>query len=221
MFSRALSVLTLAAVILALATGIAVGQTNAKLLNPAQLNETAPDKYQVKFETSKGDFVLDVTRAWAPIGADRFYNMVKNGFYDNCRFFRTVEGFMVQFGINGDPKVNQVWSNANIKDDAVTQSNLRGYMSFATAGPNTRTTQVFINFNDRNKQLDSMGFSPFGKVSKGMDVVDSLYNGYGDAAPRGNGPDQNRIKMEGNAYLTKSFPKLDYIKTATIIAPAK
>ncbi len=194
-----------------------------KLMNPAQLNETAPDKFKVKFDTSKGEFIIEVTRPWAPNGADRFYNLVKNGFFDNCRFFRVVENFMVQFGINGDPKISRALSRASIKDDPVKQSNLRGYVTFATAGPNTRTTQVFINFSDRNKQLDTTppGFAPFGKVIKGMDVVDALYNGYGEGAPSGNGPDQNTIQAQGNAYLEKSFPKLDHIKTATIVTPEK
>jgi peptidyl-prolyl cis-trans isomerase A (cyclophilin A) len=220
MLLRALSLVMLASLLLAIAPGLAVGQDTAKLINPAQLNETAPDKFQAKFETSKGEFIVDVTRSWAPNGADRFYNLVKNGYYDNCRFFRVIQGFMVQFGINGDPKLNRVWRSSTIKDDPVKQSNMRGYITFATSGLNSRTTQVFINFSDRNAALDKDGFAPFGKVSKGMDVVDSLYNGYGEGAPSGAGPDQNRTQAEGNAYLEKSFPKLDYIKSATIV-PAK
>jgi len=192
-----------------------------KLMNPAQLNETAPDKFQVRFDTSKGEFIIEVTRAWSPNGADRFYNLVKNGFFDNCRFFRVVKNFMVQFGINGDPKIERVWSGANIKDDPVKKSNLRGYITYATAGPNTRSTQVLINFEDSNAQLDSQGFSPFGKVTKGMNVVDSIFSGYGDMPSQGGkGPDPSRIEVEGNAYLEKSFPKLDFIKSATIIAGA-
>ena len=187
-----------------------------KLTNPSKLNETAPETFQVKFDTSKGEFIVEVTRAWAPNGADRFYNLVKNGFYDNCKFFRAVEGFMVQFGINGNPKISAVLGNAAIKDDVVKQSNTRGYITFAMAGPNTRTTQLFINYGN-NARLDSQNFPPFGKVIEGMNVVDSIYNKYGDAAPRGNGPDQNRIKTEGNAYLEKSFPELDSIKTASIV----
>jgi peptidyl-prolyl cis-trans isomerase A (cyclophilin A) len=185
-----------------------------KLMNPAQMNETAPDKFQVKFDTSKGEFIVEVTRAWAPNGADRFYNLVKNGYYDNCRFFRVVERFMAQFGINGDPKLNTVWSSARIQDDKVKQSNARGYITYAMAGPNTRTTQLFINFAD-NSFLDSQGFPPFGKVKKGMDVVDSIYNTYGEK------PDQGRIQMEGNAYLEKNFPNLDYIKSATLVPAAE
>jgi peptidyl-prolyl cis-trans isomerase A (cyclophilin A) len=183
--------------------------------NPAALNEQAPAVYKVNVDTSKGAFVLEMHRDWAPIGADRFYNLVKNGFYNNARFFRVISGFMVQFGINGDPKVSAVWHDANIKDDPVRQTNQRGTISFATAGPNTRTTQVFINFAD-NRALDRMGFAPFGKVISGMDVVDALYSGYGEGAPRGNGPDQQRVQSQGNAYLTQDFGKLDYIKKATI-----
>jgi peptidyl-prolyl cis-trans isomerase A (cyclophilin A) len=183
--------------------------------NPAALNVQAPAVYKVNVDTSKGPFVLEVHRDWAPIGADRFYNLVKNGFYDNARFFRVISGFMVQFGINGDPKVSTVWREANIKDDPVRQSNSRGMITFATAGPNTRTTQVFINFAD-NRSLDRMGFAPFGRVVSGMDVVDALYSGYGEGAPRGNGPDQQRVQSQGNAYLTQDFAKLDYIKKATI-----
>ena len=183
--------------------------------NPAALNEQAPPVYKVNVDTSKGAFVLEVHRDWAPAGADRFYNLVKNGFYDNARFFRVISGFMVQFGINGDPKVSAVWREARIKDDPVQQSNSRGMITFATAGPNTRTTQVFINFAD-NGALDRMGFAPFGRVVSGMNVVDALYSGYGEGAPRGNGPDQQRVQTQGNAYLTNDFAKLDYIKKATI-----
>ncbi len=183
--------------------------------NPAALNEQAPAVYKVNVDTSRGSFVIEVHRDWAPLGADRFYNLVKNGFYDNDRFFRVIAGFMVQFGINGDPKVSAVWREARIKDDPVRQANQRGYLSFATAGPNTRTTQVFINFGD-NRALDRMGFAPFGRVVSGMDAVDALYSGYGEGAPSGNGPDQQRVQSQGNAYLTKDFAKLDYIKKATI-----
>ena len=194
--------------------------TNPKLSDPAALNETAPETYRARFTTSKGDFVIEVTRAWAPHGADRFYNLVKNGFYDDCRFFRVVFGFMVQFGINGDPAISSVWREARIPDDPVKQSNKRGYVTFATAGPNTRTTQVFINYADKNSGLDGQGFAPFGKVIEGMEIVSKLFSAYGDGAPSGRGPDQNRIQKEGNAYLAKSFDKLDYIKKATIEAAA-
>jgi peptidyl-prolyl cis-trans isomerase A (cyclophilin A) len=187
----------------------------AKLRNPAGLTEQAPPRYQVTLDTSKGPIVIDVHRDWAPLGADRFYNLVKNGFFDDVRFFRVIEGFMVQFGIHGNPAVASAWKNAQIKDDPVKQSNKRGFVTFATAGPNTRTTQLFINFGD-NASLDRQGFAPFGEVSKGMDVVDKIYSGYGEGAPSGKGPNQGRLQAEGNAYLNKDFPKLDYIKTATI-----
>lgn len=191
----------------------ALGQGN--LANPAALRETAPATYKVRFETSKGAFVVDVNRAWAPNGADRFYNLVKNGFYDGVRFFRVLDGFMAQFGINGDPKISAQWREARIPDDPVRQSNRRGFITYAMAGPNTRTSQVFINFGD-NSALDRQGFAPFGQVSSGMNVVDALYSGYGEGAPRGQGPDQGRVQTEGNAYLAKSFPRLDFVKKATI-----
>lgn len=187
----------------------------AKLRTPAQLTEKAPDTYKANFDTSKGAFVVEVHREWAPNGADRFYNLVKNGFYDDIRFFRVLDNFMAQFGINGDPAIQSVWRSASLRDDPPKQSNKRGFITFATAGPNTRTTQVFINYKD-NSSLDSQGFTPFGQVTSGMDVVDKLYKDYGEGAPRGRGPEQGRLQQEGNAYLTKDFPKLDYVKTATI-----
>ncbi|HZP08370.1 peptidylprolyl isomerase [Methyloceanibacter sp.] len=189
--------------------------TAGNLSDPASLNEKAPATYKVKFDTSKGTFVVEVHRDWAPNGADRFYNLVKNSYYNDARFFRVISDFMVQFGINGDPKLNRVWRDANIKDDPVKASNKRGMITFATAGPDTRTTQVFINFGN-NAGLDDQGFAPFGQVISGMEVVDSLYAGYGEGAPRGDGPDQGLIQSQGNAYLNKDFPKLDYIKTATV-----
>jgi peptidyl-prolyl cis-trans isomerase A (cyclophilin A) len=185
------------------------------LSNPAALREQAPPVYKAKFDTTNGAFVIEVHRDWAPNGADRFYNLVKNGFYDNVRFFRVISGFMVQFGIHGDPKVSAPWREAQLKDDPVKQSNKRGYITYAMAGPNTRTSQVFINFGD-NASLDSQGFSPFGRVVTGMEVVDKLNAEYGEGAPRGRGPDQSRMQMEGNAYLTKDFGRLDYVKKATI-----
>ena len=159
--------------------------------------------------------MVEVYRGWAPNGADRFYNLVKNGFFDDTRFFRVISGFMVQFGISGDPRVSAVWQDANIKDDPTKQSNQRGFVTFATAGPNTRTTQVFINFDD-NSALNSRGFAPFGRVVSGMDVVDQLFSGYGEDAPNGEGPEQGRLQSQGNAYLAKDFPKLDFIRKATI-----
>ena len=183
--------------------------------NPSSLKEKAPAVYKAKFDTSKGTFVIEVHRAWAPNGADRFYNLVKSGFYNDVRFFRVISGFMVQFGISGNPDLSAVWRDARIPDDGVNESNQRGFVTFATGGPNTRTSQVFINFGN-NAGLDSQGFSPFGQVVSGMDVVDALYNGYGEGAPSGRGPAQGRIQAEGNAYLNADFPKLDYIKKATI-----
>jgi peptidyl-prolyl cis-trans isomerase A (cyclophilin A) len=206
------------AVGLMLASAVLAGQAadkTAKLKNPAALTEQAPATYNVNFDTTKGPIVITVHRDWAPNGADRFYNLVKNGFYDDVRFFRVIDGFMAQFGIHGNPAISSAWRGANIKDDPVKQSNKRGFLTFATAGPNTRTTQLFINFGD-NAALDKQGFAPIGEVTKGMDVVDKLYNGYGEGAPRGKGPDQGRLQAEGNAYLAKDFAKLDYIKTATI-----
>jgi peptidyl-prolyl cis-trans isomerase A (cyclophilin A) len=209
------SIVTLAAALLtAVLAGPALAQS-PKLANPTALNEQAPATYKAKFETNKGVFVIQVTRAWAPQGADRFYNLVKNGFFDDVRFFRVISGFMVQFGISGNPALSAKWRDADIRDDRVTQSNKRGMITFATAGPNTRTTQVFINFAD-NSMLDGQGFAPFGKVVTGMNVVDALYAGYGEGAPRGAGPDQTRLQMEGNAYLAKDFPRMDYVKKATI-----
>lgn len=187
-----------------------------KLMFPTQLNETAPDKFQVLFKTTKGDVILDVTRAWAPKGADRFYNLVKNGYFTDIAFFRVILGFMAQFGIHGDPQISAMWREAVIDDDPVRGSNKRGMVSFATAGPDTRTTQVFINTVD-NSFLDEHGFAPFAKVSKGMEVVDRLYNGYGEGAPQGTGPNQGAIQMQGNAYLKKYFTKLDYIQSAEIL----
>ena len=187
------------------------------LTKPEALDEKAPDAFSVKFETSKGDFVVEVSREWAPLGADRFYNLVKHGFFDGVRFFRVIEGFMVQFGINGDPEVRRAWETANIKDDPVVQSNKRGYVTYAKPpSPNGRTTQVFINLVD-NTKLDADGFSSFGRVVEGMKVVDQLYSGYGEGAPRGGGPGQRRIQADGNAFLEKEFPKLDYVKTATLV----
>lgn len=188
-----------------------------KLLEPSKLTAKAPEVFAARFETSKGPFVVEVHRAWSPNGADRFYNLVSNGFFDDARFFRVISGFMAQFGINGDPAVNAAWQPAVIPDDPVAQSNTRGMVSFAMRGPGTRTTQLFINYADANARLDSMRFSPFGKVTEGMEVVDSLYSGYGEGAPSGAGPAQARLQKEGNAYLTADFPRLDFIKTARIV----
>ena len=196
--------------VLIVTIAIPVAYSQANLKNPSALKERAPAVYKAKFDTSAGVFVVEVHTDWAPNGADRFYNLVKNGFYDNCRFFRVVPGFMVQFGINGDPAIQSNWVNATIPDEPVKQGNTRGFITFAkSAAPNSRTTQVFINFKD-NAFLNRQGFSPFGKVIAGIEVVDKIYSGYGEQ------PDQGHTQAEGNAYLTKAFPKLDYIKKATI-----
>lgn len=187
------------------------------LMNPASLILKAPAVYKAKFITTKGVFVIQVTRAWAPLGADRFYNLVKYGFFANASFFRVISGFMVQFGISARPAVTAKWNSAAIQDDPVTQSNKRGFVTFATAGPNTRTTEVFINFAD-NAGLDRQGFSPFGQVIEGMDVVDKLYGGYGEGAPQGSGPPQDLIEKQGKPYLDKNFPKLDSVKSAVILS---
>jgi peptidyl-prolyl cis-trans isomerase A (cyclophilin A) len=180
------------------------------LLNPASLNAKAPEMFQARFVTTKGPFVVQVTRSWAPLGADRFYNLVKAGFFTDAAFFRVVPGFVVQFGLSARPSVSAVWEKARIKDDPVTQSNTRGRITFATAGPNTRTTQLFISFGN-NARLDSLGFAAFGEVTEGMDVVDKIYSGYGEQ------PDQGAIQAQGKAYLDKSFPMLDKITAATIV----
>jgi len=211
---RRRALVSLSAMVL-LVAAIAPAFSQSKLANPGALNENAPATYKARFDTSKGTFVIEVQCDWAPRGADRFYNLVKNGFYDNVRFFRVISGFMVQFGINGDPRLSAQWREARIPDDPVKQSNRRGYITYAMAGPNTRTSQVFINFGD-NTSLDSMGFAPFGRVVSGMNVVDSLYAEYGEGAPRGRGPDQGRIQAEGNKYLASEFPRLDYVKKATL-----
>jgi peptidyl-prolyl cis-trans isomerase A (cyclophilin A) len=184
---------------------------SAALRTPAKLTEPAPATFKVNFDTTAGPFVVEVTRAWAPKGADRFYNLVKHGYYNENRFFRVVPGFIVQFGLYGDPKVQAFWRDANIADDPVTQSNKRGTLVFAkTSMPNTRTTQLFINFGDNSASLDRQGFAPFGTVISGMEAVDKINAEYGQT------PDQGLIQSQGNAYLNKQFPKLDYIKSATI-----
>lgn len=189
--------------------------------DPRLATRTAPETFRVRFETSKGNFVLQVERKASPHGADRFYNLVEMRFFDGCRFFRVVPGFVVQWGMNGDPRVTDAWSNAQIPDDAVTEhtmTNARGSISFASKMmPGTRTHQVFINLAN-NGRLDQYAFTPFGWVVEGMDVVDRLYSGYGDGPPRGNGPDQGEISQGGNAYLGKDFPKLDWVKSARVVA---
>ncbi len=182
----------------------------AGALDAPAVDVEAPAEFQAKFETSTGDFVIKVHREWAPRGADRFYSLVKSGFFDGCRFFRVVPGFMVQFGINGDPATQARWREQPIPDDPPTKSNRRGYVTFATAGPNTRTTQIFINYGDNNF-LDSQGFAPFGEVVEGMETVDDINSEYREM------PNQGMIQGSGNEYLNRTFPNLDYVKKATII----
>ena len=198
---------------LALAAALAAPSMAAaqapSLKNPASLNEKAPETYKVRLDTSAGPVVIQVTRAWAPLGADRFYNLVKNGFYDNVRFFRVIPGFMAQGGMNGDPAIQKVWGRANFNDDPVKQSNTRGFVTFAKTGaPNSRSTQFFINYGN-NASLDAQGFAPFGQVLSGMEVVDK-FEAYKNV------PDQGMITAEGNAYLQRDYPKLTVIKKATI-----
>lgn len=183
---------------------------HASLLNPASLQAKAPAVYKARFTTTAGDFVVEVHRDWAPMGADRFYNLVRYGYFTNASFFRVVRGFVVQFGLSANPAVNKVWQKARIQDDPVTQTNKRGTLVFATAGPNTRTTQLFINYAD-NARLDAMGFAPFGTVVEGMDVVDKIYPGYRET------PRQDLIADKGDAYLKANFPLMDKIKLARIV----
>ena len=183
---------------------------------PTPPDATSPESFRVTFATTKGDFTVDVTRAWAPRGADRFYRLITEGYFTDIRFFRVLPKFMAQFGLSGNPALNAKMDSSQIPDDPVTQSNKRGMVTFATAGPNTRSSQFFINYGD-NASLDSQGFSPFGRVIDGMKVVDALYGGYGEGAPNGPGPSQDSIAKKGNEYLRRAFPKLDYIKSATIV----
>lgn len=188
------------------------------LLTPALATATAPETYKIRFTTTKGDFIVAVRREWAPHGADRLYNLVKIGFFSDVAFFRVIKNFVVQFGIPGDPEVSAVWAEAPIQDDDVRQSNTRGFISFADRRiPNSRTTQLFINLATMNSYLDDDGYAPVGQVIEGMDVVDSLYSGYGDVAPRGPGPSQTKIQSHGNEYLRREFPELDYIRSASIV----
>ena len=196
----------------------AEGVTNTPVkIDPSLATERAPTKFAVRLETTKGNIDIDFHREWGPRGADRFFNLVKLGYYADVAFFRVIPGFMAQVGISGSPEANVLWRAARISDDPVKQSNTRGMVTFATSGPNSRTTQFFINFKN-NARLDGMGFAPVGKVrDASMSVVDSLYGGYGEGAPRGRGPYQGRLQKEGNAYLRAEFPKLDYIKKASIL----
>jgi len=190
------------------------------LLNPAGFRSIAPPLYRVKFTTTHGDFVVEVHKEWAPLGADRFYNMVRSRYLVNSAFYRVHPNFIVQFGMAADPAVNSAWEKAPIKDDPVKQSNKKGTVVFANAGPNTRTTQLFINLADNGAGLDSQGFAAFGTVTEGMDIVEGLYAGYGEMKEQGgNGPSQDLLGKQGKPYLDKSFPKLDSIKSVAVIFP--
>jgi peptidyl-prolyl cis-trans isomerase A (cyclophilin A) len=212
--------MALTTIVVVVATTLLSAQvTIEKLKDPAQLTEQAPDQYRARFDTSKGVFVIGVTREWAPLAADRFYNLVKNGFYNDSRFFRVLSGFMAQWGLHADASVQSAWRTANLKDEPVKKSNTRGFVSFTReSSPNSSYTMIFINYKD-NSYLDADGFAPFGEVVSGMDVVDRLYSGYG----RQNVPDQRRILRDGNAYLLAEYPRLDYVKSATVetTAPTK
>ena len=210
MHSRRTVLRIAAALVLVLGASMSAPAQTNKLTDPSKLTEAAPDVFRARFDTSKGAFVVEAHREWAPIGADRFYNLVKNGFYDGTRFFRVRPGFMAQFGLHGDPEVQSAWRTANLRDEKPVQSNTRGKVSFTQeSAPNTRFTMVFISYAD-NSYLDASGFAPFGEVVSGMPVVEKLNGEYG------NTPDQRRILREGNAYLTAEFPRLDVIKKATI-----
>ena len=185
------------------------------LLRPDSYTETAPTSYRVRLETSAGDVVIDVHRDWAPIGADRFYNLVRGGFYDDARIYRVVEGFMAQFGLNSDPYVNQAWKSKFLVDDPVVESNTRGRVAFAKGGLHTRTTELFISYKD-NSALDGEGFAPIGEVVEGMDAADGFYADYGDGPPRGAGPYQAMAQARGNEYLDAEFPELTKIVRATV-----
>jgi len=175
-----------------------------------------PEQYRVRLETSKGDVIIEVYREWAPRGADQFHYLVQNRFYDGASFYRVVRNFVAQFGINPDPKIQNLYGQMTIRDDEVHQSNKKGFVSFAQAGPDSRTTQVFINLDD-NESLDEQGFAPFGQVVEGMENVERLWNSYGEMAPRGSGPDPTAIEREGGAYLSREFPRLDTIIQAAIL----
>lgn len=188
----------------------AAGDAAVKPEDTSAWPAAAPDVYRLKFECSNGDFVVEVTKKWAPLGAERFYQICKEGVYNDARFFRVVPGFVVQWGIPGDPNLAAQWKEATIKDDPVIQTNSAGTITFATSGPNSRTTQVFINFKN-NTQLDGMGFAPFGKVVSGMEVVNAINAQYREQ------PNQGMIQAKGNAYLKSAYPKLDYIKTVRLV----
>jgi peptidyl-prolyl cis-trans isomerase A (cyclophilin A) len=198
------------------ASGRLVVEDDPALRKPSLANDTAPDLFRVRFVTTRGPVVFRIERAWSPRGADRFWNLVRAGYFSDIAFFRVIPGFMAQFGIHGNPEIAAAWREASIDDDPVRQPNRRGTLTFATSGPNSRTTQLFINFGD-NSRLDAMGFSPIGEVESGMQFIDMLHGGYGEGAPAGKGPDQMRVQAEGNPYLRESFPLLDFIVEAEVL----
>ena len=192
------------------------GADRSALLDTTRSAEPAPEQFRVRFETSRGPFVVEVHRAWAPWGVDRFYYLVSRNFYDSTAFFRVLPGYIAQFGVSGDPQIAASWRQRLFPDDTVRHdSNLRGRISFANAGPHTRNTQLFINLKN-NPNLDR-DYAPIGQIVEGMNVVDGLWNGYGDGPPGGGGPDQGRLFTEGNRYLITEFPKLDYVKTVRVL----
>ncbi|HSN56886.1 MAG TPA: peptidylprolyl isomerase [Candidatus Sulfomarinibacteraceae bacterium] len=227
--ARTAAVSSLALLLLAAAPVLAASQPQPEttgdadkphpaLLDPSLAAERAPDTFRVKLDTTKGDIVIRVHRDWAPHGADRFYNLVKIGYYDGARFYRVIQGFMAQVGFAADPPVSAAWSAARIPDDPVVKANTRGMVTFAQpASPNARTAQFFINYGDNSYLKEHGAFAPFGEVVSGMEVADALYAGYGEGAPSGRGPSQPRIAGEGNAYLDAGFPRLDAIERATIL----
>lgn len=201
------------------ASGRLVVEDDPALRRPSLAADTAPESYRVRFVTTRGPIVFKIERAWSPRGADRFWNLVRAGYFSDIAFFRVIPGFMAQFGIHGNPEIAAAWREAAVDDDPVKRPNRRGTLTFATSGPNSRTTQLFINYGD-NSRLDAMGFSPIGEVESGMQFVDMLHGGYGEGAPSGKGPDQMRIQAEGNAYLREAFPLLDFIVEAEVLGGA-
>ena len=207
----------MAAAAACLALAACSSSSEKKEAAPAVSDQKAPDVFQVDFETSKGKVVVEIHRDWAPNGVDHFYTLVKTGFYDGSRFYRTIRNFVAQFGIAGDPKTNALWANASIPDDPVKQHNETGTLTYAATGmPNSRTTQLFFNLRDNTASLDHQGFAPIGRVITGLDVVESFYTGYGSMPPEGEGPDPGKIASQGNEYLQSQFPRLDFIQKAAI-----
>lgn len=193
-------------------------EVDPRLLVPELTPEPAPEEFQVRFVTTKGTFLATFHRSWAPLGVDRFHHLVQIGFYRDIAFFRAIENFVVQFGVHGDPEINKLWAVASIADDPVKVPNREGTIAFATAGPNTRTTQLFINLKDNSQALDSLGFAPIGEVTEGWDVVKSIYTGYGEMHPRGKGPRFQLLNLQGNRYLRQHFPEMDYLEKAELVA---